>query len=91
MQRNSFFLSASVIAFALAFAACNKMDDKPNFSSSETTLEQKISENGTNPDEAIFSKTQVTNHQVTYISRVTDTERTPFLCLSKTQMVLLFY
>lgn len=50
--RNIAFLAMITV---LAFTSCKKTDVNPNTSSSQSSLQDMISENGTNPDEVIFS------------------------------------
>ncbi|MEP6684367.1 MAG: beta-propeller fold lactonase family protein [Parafilimonas sp.] len=54
MKRTStvFMLSAVMVLFL--FASCKKTDINPATSTAESSIENKMSENGANPDEAIF-------------------------------------
>ncbi len=45
----------SAVFAVLAFTSCSKTENKPPLASQDASLQNKVSENGTNPDEAIFS------------------------------------
>lgn len=68
MKLKTNIIGTTAIFAALFLASCNKTEIKPSDSltqSPQSSLQDKISENGTNPDEAIFSKaagTDVPNH-----------------------------
>ena len=64
MKLKTNIISVSAICAVMVFASCNKMETKPSDAlteSSQSSLQDKISENGTNPDEAIFSKSDSIN------------------------------
>lgn len=55
MKLKSNVILLTAIVTMLTFAACKKTDVAPLTTESQSSLEVKMSENGTNPDEAIFS------------------------------------
>ncbi|MFZ1800570.1 MAG: hypothetical protein WAU24_11955, partial [Chitinophagaceae bacterium] len=68
MKLNKNIIGISAIFAALIFTACNKTGIKSPESSTESpqlNLQDKMSENGSNPDEAIFAKpgnSNISNH-----------------------------
>ena len=64
MKFQTGFIAMAITAAVFSLASCNKMDSKPTSSSTASTqqsLQEKMAENGTNADEAIFSKAAVSN------------------------------
>jgi len=64
MKLNTNMIGVSAIFAALIFTACNKTGIKSPESSTETpqlNLQEKMTENGSNPDEAIFAKPGTNN------------------------------